>query len=55
MAYDVTIKTTEGIITTEIKELEELEELLIQYYKTYISVETKHKKLELKKDGIQKR
>ena len=41
MPYEVEIKTTNGLVKTEIKEIIELENLLIQYYDTYLSVETK--------------
>ena len=55
MAYDVVIKTENGMVMTEIKKLEQLEKILVEYYECYKSVEVKNKKLELKKDGIQKR
>ena len=42
MPQEVEIKTTNGLVKTEIKEIIELENLLIQYYDTYLSVETKY-------------
>ena len=42
MPYDVEIKTINGLVKTEIKEITELENLLTQYYDTYLSVETKY-------------
>ena len=38
MPYDVEITTTNGLIKKEIEELEELKEILIEYYETYISI-----------------
>lgn len=43
MSYDVEIKTTNGLIRTEINDLKELEDLLIKYYEVYISVNVNNK------------
>lgn len=42
MPYEVEIKTTNGLVKTEIEEITELEKLILQYYDTYLSVETKY-------------
>ena len=43
------IITTNGVVKTGINDFSELEELLTQYYETYISVEVRNKEICKKK------
>lgn len=54
MSYEVVIKTTNGLIRTEINDLKELEDLLIKYYEVYISVNVNNKEQVKKKVRVKK-
>lgn len=47
--YEVMIITTNGVVKTGINDFSELEELLTQYYETYISVEVRNREICKKK------
>lgn len=40
--YKIRITTTQGIVETEIENINELEQLLIPYYEIYIGLEAKY-------------